>query len=176
MQINTLMGFGWRQEESYSANVLIRIREAEMDAKVVGAPTNSSRGRPFAKGNAGRKPGAKNRTTLVAEALLRDEETELVRKAIELAKAGDGPMLKFLLDRILPKERSIQFDLPAINSACQALDALKAIIDGVGAAQITPNEAAALANLVASYARTLDVTELEIRVNNLENKLEQIPS
>ena len=28
---------------------------------------------------------------------------ELVRKAIEMAKAGDAQMLKFLLDRILPK-------------------------------------------------------------------------
>ena len=44
-----------------------------------------------------------NQTTLVAEALLKDEETALVRKAIELAKAGDVQMLKFLLDRILPK-------------------------------------------------------------------------
>jgi hypothetical protein len=57
------------------------------------------RGRPFEKGNGGRKSGSKNRTTLVAQALLRGEEVELVRKAIELAKAGDIQMLKFLLDR-----------------------------------------------------------------------------
>jgi hypothetical protein len=43
------------------------------------------RGRPFAKGNGGRRPGSRNRSTLVAEALLRDEEAELVRKGIELA-------------------------------------------------------------------------------------------
>ena len=63
-------------------------------------------GRPFQKGNGGRRPGSRNRTSLVAEALLKGEETELVRKAIELAKAGDTQMLKFLLDRILPKDRS----------------------------------------------------------------------
>jgi hypothetical protein len=33
--------------------------------------------------------GSKNKSTLVAEALLRGEETALLRKAIELAKAGD---------------------------------------------------------------------------------------
>jgi hypothetical protein len=82
MKIITLIGFGWCQEESYLATVLIRICEAEMDAKVVGAPTNSGRGRPFAKGNAGRKPGAKNRTTLVAEALLRDEERSEVGNSL----------------------------------------------------------------------------------------------
>ena len=38
-----------------------------------------ARGRPFPKGNGGRKPGSKNRTTLIATALLAGEEEELVR-------------------------------------------------------------------------------------------------
>ena len=80
-------------------------------------PNLPVRGRPFEKGNGGRRPGSRNRTTLVAEALLKDEEVELVRKAIELAKAGDSPMLKFLLDRILPKDRSVRVDLPAMDRA-----------------------------------------------------------
>jgi hypothetical protein len=60
------------------------------------------RGRPFAKGNAGRKPGSKNRITVVAGALLDGATEDLVRTAVEIAKAGDVPMLKFLLGRILP--------------------------------------------------------------------------
>jgi hypothetical protein len=143
-----------------------------MDAKVLGAPA-SRRGRPFAKGNAGRRPGARNRTTLVAEALLRDEESELVRKAIELAKAGDGPMLKFLLDRILPKERSVQFDLPAISSASEAAGAMRAIINAVTTGRITSNEGAAVASLIASHARTLEVEELQVRLDNIEEKLKE---
>ena len=78
---------------------------------------NGRRGRPFEKGNGGRRPGSKNRTTLVAEALLKGEEEALVRKAIELAKAGDVQMLKFLLDRILPKERSVRLD-PTHDGSC----------------------------------------------------------
>src|SRR5437899_4552299 len=92
-------------------------------------PHSRVRGRPFEKGNGGRRPGSRNRTTLVAEALLKGEEVELVRKAIELAKAGDGPMLKFLLDRILPKERSVRVELPAMERADDAVDALGAIIN-----------------------------------------------
>jgi hypothetical protein len=53
------------------------------------------RGRPFAKGNAGRPRGSKNHSTVLAQALLAGEETELVRKAIELAKAGDVQILNF---------------------------------------------------------------------------------
>jgi hypothetical protein len=82
--------------------------------KVIPAP---QRGRPFAEGNPGRKPGSKNRTTVVAAALLDSEAEMLVRKAVELAKAGDVPMLKFLLGRILPRERPIELDLPPMNFA-----------------------------------------------------------
>jgi hypothetical protein len=52
------------------------------------------RGRPFAKGNGGRKVGSRNRATLLADALPKGEQEELVRKGIELAKAGDAQMLR----------------------------------------------------------------------------------
>ncbi len=125
-----------------------------------------ARGRPFEKGNGGRRPGSRNRATVVAEALLKDEEVELVRKAKELAKAGDVPMLKFLLDRILPKERSVRVDLPPIVFANDAVDALGAIIAAVATGQIAPGEASALASLVAAYARTINVADLELRMDN----------
>jgi hypothetical protein len=128
------------------------------------------RGRPFEKGNGGRKPGSKNKTTLVAEALLKCEEVELVRKAIELAKAGDGPLLKFLLDRILPKERSLRVDLPAMQRAHDTVNALEAIIDGVCTGQIAPSEAATVANLVESRARILNDAEVKLRLDDIEKR------
>jgi hypothetical protein len=130
-----------------------------------------ARGRPFEKGNGGRRPGSRNRATVVAEALLKGEEVELVRKAIELAKAGDVPMLKFLLDRILPKERPVHVDLPAMERADDAVDALGAILNAVGTGQITPAEAAAHATLVTIYARAINVYELESRLDKIERDL-----
>jgi hypothetical protein len=134
-------------------------------------PNPQPRGRPFEKGNGGRRPGSKNRATVVAEALLKGEEVALVRKAIELAKAGDSQMLKFLLDRVLPKERSVRVDLPVMDRSSDALDALAAVIDAVGAGRIAPSEAAALASLVAAYARIINVVELEERLENIERDL-----
>ena len=40
-----------------------------------------------------------------------------MRKAVELAKAGDVVMLKFLVGRILPRERLIKLDLPRMELA-----------------------------------------------------------
>ena len=88
-----------------------------------------TRGRPFAKGNPGRKPGSKNKTTVLGQALLKEAEERLVRKAIEVAEAGDGLMLKFLLDEILPKERCI--DLPPMDGDCDPVERCEAILEAV---------------------------------------------
>ena len=53
-----------------------------------------ARGRPFPRGNPGRRPGSKNRSTLLVAALLEGETEALLRKAIQLARAGNVPMLK----------------------------------------------------------------------------------
>ena len=45
-----------------------------------------ARGRPFAVGNPGHKVGSKNRTTVLAAALLAGEAQPLVRKAVEIAQ------------------------------------------------------------------------------------------
>jgi hypothetical protein len=51
---------------------------------------------------AGRPRGARNATTLAAEALLAGEAAALTRKAIELALDGDVVALRICLDKILP--------------------------------------------------------------------------
>ena len=129
------------------------------------------RGRPFAKGNPGRPRGSKNRASLVAQALLEGEGDELVRKAIDLAKSGDGPMLKFLVERLLPKERVIEVDFPTMDYADDAIDAQAAIIKAVVEGRITLSEAAALSKMVGDYSRSIEVAELTRRFDDLERQL-----
>ena len=105
------------------------------------------------------------------QALLADEEIELVRKGIELAKAGDVQMLKFLLDRILPKERLIQIDIPRLDFADEAIDGMAAISSAIAEGRITPSEGAALSSMIAGYARTIEIWELSNRVERIELSL-----
>ena len=134
-------------------------------------PNSNARGRPFAKGNGGRKPGSRNRTTQVAAALLEGEAEQLVRKAVELAKGGDRHMLKLLLGRILPRERLIAIDLPSIVLASDAVDALASIAQAVSEGRITATEGAALATLMNSYARAIDTADLVERMDALEARI-----
>jgi hypothetical protein len=132
------------------------------------------RGRPFPKGNGGRKLGSRNRATLIADALLEGEQEELVRKGIELAKAGDPQMLKFFLDRILPKERPVKVHLPPIENRRGLTAAYAAIVKAVAAGELVPNEGSAVAALVASIGRFIDDAEVEARLCSLEEELKYL--
>ena len=77
-------------------------------------------------------------------------------------------MLKFLLGRILPKERSVRVDLPPAVGDFDAVAAMEAILVAAVLGQILPSEASELANIVAAYARTLDIAELRLRLETIE--------
>src|SRR5262245_24548995 len=97
----------------------------------------AARGRRFAKGNGGRKPGSRNKATQIAAALLEGEAKVLVRKAKELALAGDVTMLKFLLGRILP--RLIMIGLP---DAADPVTALMGVLGAVAEGKMSASEGA----------------------------------
>jgi hypothetical protein len=69
-----------------------------------GAAELAVRGRPFRPGQsgnpAGRPKGARNRATLLTEALLEGEAEDIGKKLIELAKQGEWRALKACLDRL----------------------------------------------------------------------------
>ena len=132
------------------------------------------RGRPFPIGNSGRRRGSKNKTTLLAARLAGGQGEEILRKAIEMAMNGNVPMMKFLLDRILPKERPIQLELPGLVYAHDSVDAMAKIVDAVSSGRITPREAADLGQLVSAFTRAIDITEAQEQIDFLKSKLDGV--
>jgi hypothetical protein len=135
--------------------------------------TPRTRGRPFAKGNPGRRRGSQNRSTLIARAFS-DGGLELLQIAHQQAKAGKTPMLKFFLERIVPKDRLVHLELPAMENASDASHVLEAIIEAVATGQVSPSEAAALGNFVEARARVMENFEISSRVNDLETRLKEV--
>jgi hypothetical protein len=135
-----------------------------------GAPKTpaAARGRPFVEGNSGRKPGSKNQNTLITAALLDGESEALLRKGIEVALSGDPGMLKFFLDRIMPRERLINIDLSKMDFADDAVEALERITHAVSERLITPREAADLATLVDSSTKAIKMADVVKRCDDLE--------
>jgi hypothetical protein len=132
-----------------------------------------TRGRPFARGNPGKPPGARHRTTLAVESLLDGEAEKLTRKAIKLALAGDTTALRLCLERIAPlrKGRPVAISLPDVKSPAGVTDALAAIVKAMGAGEITSDEAVALAGVVELQRKALEMVEIEARLAALEQKV-----
>ena len=123
----------------------------------------------------GRPPGSRNKITVAIEQLLEEDAETIVRKAIEMAKGGDTSLIRLCLNRLSPprKDRHIPFVLPPMNSPISTVTAVAAITDAVAAGKLTPGEAAHLSQLVANYAKALEVVVLEERICRLEETLRQ---
>jgi hypothetical protein len=133
--------------------------------------TSATRGRPFAKGNSGRKPGSKNRSTQLAAALVEGDMEALLRTAIQLARAGNVPMLKFLLSRTMPRDRLVKLDLPRMIFADDGVEAVGRIMRAVFEGAITPSEGAALATIVKSYTDAIEMADVVKRLDALESQI-----
>jgi hypothetical protein len=144
----------------------LAMAEIEQTAKVI-------RGRPFVKGNGGRKPGSRNRATVVAAQLLEDEGGELIRTAIDVAiNDRDVAMLKFLLDRLLPRDRVVKVDLPHTQySDDDPVEALTRVVASVAKGKISPSEGAAIASLMQAYLRAVEVSDLAKEFEELKATL-----
>lgn len=124
----------------------------------------------FSQGNPGRPRGARHKATQAALELLDGEAEALTRQAVTMALGGDATALRLCLERIAPprKDAPIQFEMPRMETACDAAKAAGAVLDAVSSGELTPSEAAHIMGLVENFRRVLETTELEARVAALE--------
>lgn len=127
----------------------------------------------FAKGAPGRPKGAINKATRIAQSLLDGEAEGLTRRAIELALAGDPMALRLCLERVVPvpKGRHVEFDLPPLTTATDALAASGAVVRAVSEGALTPGEGAQVMGLVDAFRRSYETAELAQRLDRLEASL-----
>jgi len=129
------------------------------------------RGRPFAKGNPGRRRGSRNKATLLAVSLAREQGERMLAKAVEMAMGGNAQMMKFLLSRILPRERPVELALPRLDYAHDSADAMAEIVEAVASGRISPREAADLSEIISAFVRAIDITDAQMEIDALKSKL-----
>ena len=127
----------------------------------------------FSAGNPGKPKGARHKATQAALALLDGEAEALTRQAVTMALDGDTTALRLCLERIAPPRRDapVTFDLPHMETARDAATAASAVLEAVALGDLTPTEGAHLMGLVEAYRRTLETTEIEARMAELEQVL-----
>ena len=126
----------------------------------------------FAAGNAlgGKTKGARHKATMAVETLLDGQVDQLTQKAVDAALGGDMTAMRLCLERIFPprKDRPVLIDLPKMEGAEGASIVMAGILEAVAEGDITPDEASRVAGIVETYRKTLEMTELETRLQALE--------
>jgi hypothetical protein len=128
------------------------------------------RGRPFERGNPGRPPGSKNKTTRLAEQLAADQTEQLVQKVLELARAGNMAALRMVLDRVWPPRKGQPVDvlMPPINTSEDVLPAIASIWTAIRQGALTPDEAGALCLVAERSMAVITQGEILKRIELLE--------
>ena len=67
-----------------------------------------------------------------------------------------------------PKDQPVSFRLPKMKSALDASEAAGSVLTAVSEGELTPIEATRVMGLIDSYRRTLELTEIEQRLQALE--------
>jgi len=125
----------------------------------------------FSAGNSGRPKGSRNKATIAIENLLQGQAEALTQTAVTKALAGDSDALKLCMERIAPapKDQPVSFSLPQMNNALDASEAAGSVLKAVSNGELTPIEATRVMGLIDSYRRTLELTEIEERLQALES-------
>jgi hypothetical protein len=113
---------------------------------------------PGSSGNpAGKKPGTRNRATVLREALGEGEDIAAARIVIDKALAGDAVAARFIVDRLTPRPRgrAIALDLPEGKRASDVLAASNVTIAAMAAGEITPDEALTVTKVLDGRLRAL---------------------
>ncbi len=128
----------------------------------------------FQPGNPGRPAGARNRSTIAAEALLDTEAKKLVRKAMNSALDGDVAALRLCLERILPvrRERAVRFEMPALETPEDATRAAAALARAVAEGEVTPTEAESTGRVIETWLKARELQDVDATLRAVEEAVE----
>ena len=124
----------------------------------------------FTEGNCGRPKGSRNKATLAIKSLLEGQAEALTQTAVTKALEGDSMALRLCMERIAPtpKDQPVSFSLPTMNNSLEASEAAGSVLTAVSEGQLTPIEATRVMGLIDSYRRTLELTDIEERLQAWE--------
>lgn len=139
--------------------------------------TNNAKFKPGNKCGKGRPEGSRNRVSISAMNLLKNEEIALSRRAIEAAMNGNVQMLQFCLTRILPpppKDEAIKLEgMPSCVDMNSAQSLSSYVLKQIAGGKLSPSQANVISGIVERHIRCLQVTDLEQRLQLIEGMLEK---
>lgn len=134
---------------------------------------NLTKWKPGESGNPnGRKPGTRNRATVLAMELMEGEISAITRKVLDAAKAGDMTAARMVIERLVPpaREKPLSIELPHSGTAAGISGAQESVLQALAAGDLLPAEANILTSIIENRRKALETQELEQRISALEAK------
>ena len=144
---------------------MLAVSVSEMEMTDNAAPRHSGQWKKGQSGNpAGMPKGTRHRATMLAEKFMEDDAEDIVRAVVNAAKAGDPTAMRLCVERLVPlrKGRPVVFDLPPVKTA--------ALVRAMAAGELTTDEASAAASVIEMHRRAIETTEIEVRLQRLEER------
>lgn len=135
------------------------------------------RGRPFTRGTSGnpsgRPRGSKHKALLALDTIGQEGAEAALRVVVQAARTGDMRAAEILLRRCWPerKGRPVALALPDTSTPEGINRGVAAVIAAVGSGTLSPEEAAAVASVLETQRKTIELTEVETRVRKLEQAI-----
>lgn len=137
----------------------------------------SVRGRPFVKGESGnpdgKRPGTRNRKTVLMELLSDGDIQGLKEKAVEIGHAGNALVLRAWIEKLVPacRERFVEFELPPIETAADLAPAMGAVMAALAGGEITPGEAERITNSALRWMHAIEIGDLAVQLQELRREI-----
>ncbi len=127
----------------------------------------------FEKGNnysTGRQRGARNKSTLWLDEIGRESTEKVIGAVLGEAEKGNMYAAAIMLARTWPRRRGrpVPLALPPVETTAGVLGAQAAVIAAMAKGEISPEEAASVANVLDSQRRAIETNDLARRVDELE--------
>ena len=139
---------------------------------------NTEKSKLWKKGQSGnpsgRPVGSRNKASIAVENLFLDEQERLSRKCIKLAMRGNMQALKLCIERICPVRRDspINVNLPRVKTVEDSVKLTTSLIDKVTSGELTPSQGELLSRLIEKHVKVMQLTDLEARLQLLEERVE----
>jgi len=100
---------------------------------------------------------------------MQGQAEQVTTAVIEAASKGDMAAARLILDRIAPRrEPAVSIDMPNIESAADLPMAIAAILQAVGAGDLTPSEAAKITQTIEAAGSAIELSDLDQRIASIE--------
>lgn len=122
---------------------------------------------------AGRPQGSRHKATIMAQSMIDGAAERIINRLIEMAEEGDITAVKTVVDRICPprKVAPVQIELPPIDSAESAKEAITTVIDAQANGELTSDEADGILRSIRAWIDANAVSELEAKVAELVERI-----